>query len=97
MRECPTFRARTSPPEDVPTRPIDEEITDALLVPREVVGHHLAEPARVPKLLGLDAGDDLPGLFDKGVQLGVAAGVRSPESVETLRQAVVATPRKTFG
>ena len=34
----------------------------------------------------LDAGDDLPGLIDQGVQLGVAADVQPPKPLEELRE-----------
>jgi len=49
---------------DVPPEPIEEQLSDGLLDPREVVRHHCPQPDRVPELLRLDAGDDLPGLIN---------------------------------
>ena len=82
-RSC--SRSRLTATKDVPAGRIDKKIPDGLIDPREVVGHRLPQPDRVPKLLGLDAGDDLPGLIDQGVQLGIAADVQPPEPVEELR------------
>jgi|688.fasta_scaffold535641_2 hypothetical protein len=49
---------------DVPPEPIEEQLSDGLLDPREVVRPHCPQPDRVPELLRLDAGDDLPGLIN---------------------------------
>ena len=47
----------------------------------------MARRAVVAVRSGLDAGDDLPGLIDQGIQLGVAADVQPPKPVEELRVA----------
>ena len=91
------LRPRLSATKDIPPWPIAEEIPAGLLDPHKIVCHHRPEPDGVPMLMDLDAGDDLPGLIDQGVQIGITADVQPLDPLEGSVKVVMAVSLKTFG
>ena len=68
MTSLPSYgTSNPATPQNVPPRPVDEQLPDAGLNLLEVPGDHLPEPVGVPERLRLDAVDRLLGLFHEGV------------------------------